>query len=248
MARMQIIKTWPGFGNIYNSLNKSIAQVNTWPVGSDRGFIYCFNHQTMMSPWLCQARYWFRLVQSLSRRTKVVDSTTFPMSKLRTDALFIWNTTVNFTNAIHTSLNCTFMSRTTMWGQGSESHNSVSINIHKTNSRRGYSYNVRSHNFLHIPDWNSPCQELYINFVPHSSCSMTNPRRVDSDGPQEWRVAWNVYGIGASRRWQQTRSPSPFSHIRPNISRNVIRNLGLAPVWAVTNIRVTYVAGNFFTR
>jgi len=91
MARMQIIKTWPVFGAIYNSLNKSIAQVNTCPAGSNRSFIYCFNYQTMTSPWLCQARYWFGLVQSLSRRTKVVDSPTFPTSKLRPDSLFIWN-------------------------------------------------------------------------------------------------------------------------------------------------------------
>jgi len=128
-------------------------------------------------------------------------------------------TTVNFTDAIHTSFNCTLISRTAMGGgrggQGSESHNSVSINTHKTNSRRGYSYNVRSHNFLQLPDWNSPRQDLYIKFVPHSSCSMMNPRSVDSDGPQEWKVAWNVNGIGARRRWQQTRGPSPFSHIRP---------------------------------
>jgi len=91
MARIQIINTWPEFGAIYNSLNKSISRVNTCPVGSGRGFIYCFNYQTMMSPWLWQARYWFRLVQSLSRQTKVVDSTAFPTSKLRTDSLFIWN-------------------------------------------------------------------------------------------------------------------------------------------------------------
>jgi hypothetical protein len=90
-ARMQIIKTWPEFGAIYNSFNKSAAQVNTRTVRSGRGFIYCFNYQTMTSPWLCQARYWFRLVQSLSRRTKVVDSTTFPTSELRIDSLFIWN-------------------------------------------------------------------------------------------------------------------------------------------------------------
>jgi hypothetical protein len=60
---------------------------------------------------------------------------------------FYERTTVNFTKAIHTSLNCTFISRTAMGGQGSESHNSVSINTHKTSSGCGYPYNVRSHNF-----------------------------------------------------------------------------------------------------
>ena len=145
----------------------------------------------MTSPWFCQARYWFGLVQSLSRRTKVVDSTTFPTSKLRTDSLFIWNimgelpSTVNFTDATHTSFNCTFISRTTFGGgrggQGSESHSSVSINTHKTNSRRGYSYNVRSHNF-----YNFQIEILLVKICTLSS-SLTAP------------AAWRILGV-----WIQT--------------------------------------------
>jgi hypothetical protein len=42
------------------------------------------------------------------------------------------------------------------------------------------------------------------------------------------------------------KNPPPFSRIGLNISRKVIRNLGLAPVCTMTNIRLTYVAGNFF--
>jgi len=85
-------------------------------------------------------------------------------------------TTVNFTNAIHASLNCTFISRTAMGGQGSVSHNSVSINIHKTNSRRGYSYNVWSHNFYTFQT------EILLVKICTLSSSLT--------APAAWWILW----------------------------------------------------------
>lgn len=94
-------------------------------------------------------------------------------------------TTVSFTDATHTSFNCTFISRTTFGGgrggQGSESHSSVSINTHKTNSRRGYSYNVRSHNF-----YNFQIEILLVKICTLSS-SLTAP------------AAWRILGV-----WIQT--------------------------------------------
>jgi len=142
----------------------------------------------MTSPWFCQARYWFGLVQSLSRRTKVVDSTTFPTSKLRTDSLFIWNIMGELPSVLLTPpilhLTVRLYQEQPLaggGGQGSGSHSFLNINTHKTNSRRGYSYNVRSHNF-----YNFQIEILLVKICTLSS-SLTAP------------AAWRILGV-----WIQT--------------------------------------------